>query len=315
MVERPVGNAGDACRGEGLDGLLPLALTEEDDSLPELVPAPFPLGGEGVLGGQKLVELDAAAAAGPLQEINRASLEGLRGHLVGERAAEYAAPVLGACGGEMAGKLDDGARDAVAADKRAAEGGRDHGTGVHADAEIEALLPAPVALAIEFLKPGDEVDRRAGRLGGMIGRSFGGQRRAEDDTDALAGALVEVASHIDQEIRGDTEVEIHKCHVIRGPEHLHELDVVVNGADEHRGLVQFTGKIDRHRAIDQAAEDLGPEALSEEPPQDRLARTGMRLTEDHDRRKTEKECGDSGGGIQVGTKERGNEGGPQHEQR
>ena len=82
---------------------------------------------------------------------------------------------------------------------------------------------------------------------------------------------------------GCPEVKVHQEHVVGGTENLHQLDMVVHGADEHRGLVQFTGKINGQRAVHQFAEDLGAEALSEKTAKDGFARTRLRLPENRDR--------------------------------
>jgi hypothetical protein len=50
VVQGLVGDAGDSRGGEGLDCLFPLTLTEENDSLPELITTAFPLRRERVLG-------------------------------------------------------------------------------------------------------------------------------------------------------------------------------------------------------------------------------------------------------------------------
>jgi len=61
-------------------------------------------------------------------------------------------------------------------------------------------------------------------------------RGTENDTYALAVALVEVGTGFDEIVRGGLEIQIRDRGIALGREELHEFGVILNGDDEDRGI-------------------------------------------------------------------------------
>ncbi len=82
--------------------------------------------------------------------------------------------------------------------RRRAVCAEDHLAAVHADAEVEHLLPDGVALAVDGVEP---VFKHQSGFAGGGGVLKVVERRAENDAHTLAVALVEVSAVLDQEVR------------------------------------------------------------------------------------------------------------------
>ena len=81
--------------------------------------------------------------------------------------------------------------------------------------------------------------------------------------------------------------------------------MVMDGADEYRGLMEFPGKIDWESPLDQPAEDPGTESLAEETAQDGLSRTRLRLPEGFDCKEHQDDGGNAGHWIKEDAVKRG----------
>src|SRR5665213_889606 len=200
----------------------------------------------------------------------------------------------------MTGEFHHRAGDAIASDTGSPVGSSNHRAGIHTEAEVEPFLPAGVAFPIEFFQSGDEINGGAGGLCRVIGSPLHRKRRAKDNTDAFTRTLVKIAPDIDEEIGSRAQVEIHQRHIIGWFERLHEIDMVVNRADQDRGLVQLSRKINGEFPIHQLAETLRTQALSKEPSQHGLARTHFGALEECYENETNQDCGNTWNRILVG---------------
>ena len=104
----------------------------------------------------------------------------------------------------------------------------------------------------------------------MVENSLRRQRNPEDNPDTITGTFVKITTDIDQEVGGRAEIEIHEGDIVCRLQHLHEFNMVMHRADEHRGLMHLAGKINGQFPVDQLTEDLGSETLTEKTPQHRL---------------------------------------------
>ena len=271
-----------------------MRLAKIDDGLPEQIPALEFLSREDVFHGEEFVDFLQHAIGTAVHEFHRADFHGGFGKVVGCAADNDAGAVGQIRPAKPARKLHRLTGDAQRAEPAGTVGSDDRFARVHAEAEVERLLPDRQTFAVHIVEPLGKRQRGFARGAGVPGV---GQRRAEDDAHTLPVALVEEAAALDQKVRGVAAKGISERHIVRRGQRGFENVVVEDFADDDRDLAALPLEIERLGGIEQRQKRTLGDAVADHLREHALPAASLAARV---KKRTQKPAGHGGDGSERG---------------